>query len=146
MQRKTEGEGCKGARAVTPEEWMPGGRILYSETRRVKFDGTRIVSFKLTNEKEVMNHPRSNKDIGNKKEPGAEPTAVTGKQDPSPTMMEKGQEGCGGRTEERIPASGVVWKEAPESAIHSVLTGGVRPVALKDGVRPVALKDGASAA
>ena len=26
----------------------------------------------------------------------------------------------------------VVWKEAPESAIHSVLTGGVRPMALKD--------------
>jgi len=25
-----------------------------------------------------------------------------------------------------------VWKEAPESAIHSVLTGGVRPMALKD--------------
>ena len=47
-------------------------------------------------------------------------------------MMEEGQEGCGGRTEERIPACGVVWKEAPESAIHSVLTGGVRPMALKD--------------
>src|SRR6185369_3829934 len=58
--------------------------------------------------------------------------AVTGRQDPSPTMMEEGQEGCWGRTEERIPASGVVWKEAPESAIHSVLTGGVRPMTLKD--------------
>ena len=31
-----------------------------------------------------------------------------------------------------IPTSGVVWKETPESAIHSVLTGGVRPMALKD--------------
>ena len=71
--------------------------------------------------------------MGRIKEPGAEPTAVTGRQDPSPTMMEEGQEGCGGRTEERIPASGVVWKEAPESAIHSVLIGGVRPMALKDG-------------
>ena len=47
-------------------------------------------------------------------------------------MMEEGQEGCGGRTEERIPACGVVWKEAPESAIHSVQTGGVPPMALKD--------------
>ena len=46
-------------------------------------------------------------------------------------MMEEGQEGFGGRTEERIPAW-VVWKEAPESAIHSVLTGGVRPMTLKD--------------
>ena len=27
----------------------------------------------------------------------------------------------------------MVWKEAPESAIHSVLTGGVRTMALKDG-------------
>ena len=47
-------------------------------------------------------------------------------------MIEEGQEGCEGRTEKRIPACGVVWKEAPESAIHSVLTGGVRPMALKD--------------
>jgi hypothetical protein len=27
-------------------------------------------------------------------------------------------------------ASGMVWKEAPESAIHSVWTGGVAPVVL----------------
>ena len=47
-------------------------------------------------------------------------------------MMEEGQEGCGGQTEEKIPASGVVRKEAPESAIHSVLTGGVSPMVLKD--------------
>jgi len=61
--------------------------------------------------------------------------AVTGRQDPSPTMIEEGQEGCGGRTEERIPASGVVWNEAPESAIHSVLVGGVSPMVLKDCAR-----------
>ena len=61
--------------------------------------------------------------------------AVTGRQDPSPIMMEEGQEGCGGRTEERIPASGVVWNEAPESVIHSVLTGGVSPMVLKDCAR-----------
>ena len=36
-----------------------------------------------------------------------------------------------GQTEERIPACGVVW-EAPESAIHSVMTGAVRPMVLKD--------------
>ena len=40
-------------------------------------------------------------------------------------MIEEGQEEFGGRTEERIPASGVVWNEAPESAIHSVLAGDV---------------------
>ena len=58
--------------------------------------------------------------------------AVTGRQDPSPTIIEEGQAGCGGRTEERMPASGVVWYEAPESAIHSVLAGGVSPMVLKD--------------
>ena len=61
--------------------------------------------------------------------------AVTGRQDPSPTMMEEGQEGCGGLKEERIPASGVVWYEAPESAIHTVLTGGVSLMVLKDCAR-----------
>ena len=64
VKRKTEGKGCKGAHAVTPEERTPGRRILYSEARRVKFDGTRIVSCKLTNGKKVMNHLRSNKKIG----------------------------------------------------------------------------------
>ena len=67
VQRKTEGEGVKGPRAVTPEERTPGGRILYSEAKRVKLDGTRVVSCKLTNEKKVTNHPRSNKDIGKTK-------------------------------------------------------------------------------
>ena len=46
---------------------MSGGRILYSEARRIKLDGTRIVSCKLTNVKKVMNHLRSNKDIGKTK-------------------------------------------------------------------------------
>ena len=60
---------------------------------------------------------------------------MTGRQDPSPTMTEEGQEGCGDQTEERIPVPGVVWKEAPESAIHSMLTGGVSPMVLKDYAR-----------
>ncbi|GJN13389.1 hypothetical protein PR202_gb00083 [Eleusine coracana subsp. coracana] len=42
-------------------------------------------------------------------------------------MMEEGHEGQGGWTEDKIPASDVVWYEALESAIHSVLTGGFRP-------------------
>ena len=60
--------------------------------------------------------------------------AVTGRQDPSPTMVEEGKK-VWGRTEERMPASGVVWKDAPESAIHSVLIGGVSPMVLKDCAR-----------
>ena len=42
---------------------MPGGRILYSEARRIKLDGIRIVSCKLMNGKKIMNHLKSNKDI-----------------------------------------------------------------------------------
>ena len=53
----------KGPRAVTSEEWTPGSRILHSKTRRVKFNGTRVISSKLANGKKVVNHLRSNKDI-----------------------------------------------------------------------------------
>ena len=53
------------------------------------------------------------------------PTEVTGRQEPLPTMMEDGQEGWGGRMEERRLGSGVVWYEAPESAIQWVRTGGI---------------------
>ena len=61
------------------------------------------------------------------------PTEVTGIAEPSPTMIEEGQKGGGGWVEVRIPASGVVWKEAPESAIQSAEeAGGVRVVVLKD--------------
>jgi len=60
-------KGVKGPRAVTSEERTPGSRILHSKTRGVKFDGTRIVSCKLANGKKIMNHPRSNKNIGKTK-------------------------------------------------------------------------------
>ena len=56
-------KGVKGPSAVTPEERTPGDRILYSKARRVKLDGTRVVSCKLTNGKKVINHPRRNNDI-----------------------------------------------------------------------------------
>ena len=65
--RRRKAKGVKGPSAVTPEERTPGGRILYSKTSRVKLDGIRVVSCKLTNRKKVMNHPRSNKYIGKKK-------------------------------------------------------------------------------
>ena len=123
--RKTKG--VKGPRAVTSEERTPGSRILHSKTRGVKFDGTRIVSSKLANGKKIMNHLRSNKNIRKTERTMSRTHGGDRKTNPSPTMMEEGQEGCGGRTEERILASGVVWKEAPVSAIHSVLTGGVSP-------------------
>ena len=37
-----------------------------------------------------------------------------------------------GRRTRGVWGSGVVWKEAPESAIHSVLTDGINPMALKN--------------
>jgi len=129
---RRKAKGVKGPRAVTPEERTPGGQILYSEARRVKLDGTRVVSSKLTNRKKVINHPRSNKDIGKAKKTRSRTHGGDRKARPITNHDERRTRGCGGRTEERIPTSGVVWKEAPESAIHSVLTGGVRPMALKD--------------
>ena len=42
---------------------MSGSRILHSNTRRVKFDGTGIVSSKLANGNKVVNHLRSHKNI-----------------------------------------------------------------------------------
>jgi hypothetical protein len=41
-------------------------------------------------------------------------------------VIEDREEGGGGRTEERMLASGEVWYEAPESVIHSVRTSGLR--------------------
>ena len=63
--RKTKG--VKGPRAVTSEERTPGSRILHSKTRRVKFERTGVFSSKLANRKKVVNHLRSNKDIGKTK-------------------------------------------------------------------------------
>jgi hypothetical protein len=79
-----------------------------------------------------------------RKGPEAEPTEVTGRHDPSPTMTEEGYEGGGGWTEERTPTSGAMWKEAPESAIQSVPTGGACPRALRSsadgaGIHPIGI-------
>ena len=54
------------------------------------------------------------------------PTEVTGRAEPSPTMMEEGQEGEGGWVEVRMLAYGVVSKEALESAIQSAKEAGGR--------------------
>jgi hypothetical protein len=42
---------------------MPGSQILHKKTRSVKLHRTRIVRYKLTNRKKIVNHLRSNKDI-----------------------------------------------------------------------------------
>ena len=79
-----------------------------------------------------MNHLRSNKDIGKTKRTRSRTHGGDRKARSITNHDGRRTRGVWGQTEERIPASGVVWKETPESAIHSVLTGGVRPMALTD--------------
>jgi hypothetical protein len=60
-------KGVKGSRTIAPEERTSIQRILHSEPRRIEFNRTRIVSCELTNRKEVVDHLRSDKDIGKTK-------------------------------------------------------------------------------
>ena len=125
----------KGPRAVTSVERTPGSRILHSKTRRVKFNGTRVISSKLANEKKVVNHLRSNKDTRKAKRTRSSTHEGDRKTRPITNHDRRGAKRIGGRTEKRIPTSGVVWNEALESAIQSILTGGVSPMVLKNCVR-----------
>jgi hypothetical protein len=47
-------------------------------------------------------------------------------------MMDEGLIKVGGRTEVKLPASEVVWLEAPESTTQSVTAEGVRAMVLKE--------------
>ena len=57
---------------------------------------------------------------------------MTGRADPLPTTMDEGSVEVVGRTEVKLPASEVVWLEAPESATQSVTAGGVKAMVLKE--------------
>jgi hypothetical protein len=57
---------------------------------------------------------------------------VTGRADPLPTTMDEGSVEVGGRTEDKLPASEVVWLEMPESATQLVTAGGVKAMVLKE--------------
>jgi hypothetical protein len=59
------------------------------------------------------------------------PTEVTGKADPLPTTMNEGSVKVGGHTEVKLPASEVVWLEAPESATKLMTARGVKAMVLK---------------
>jgi hypothetical protein len=56
----------------------------------------------------------------------------TGRADPLRTMMYEESVKVGGRIEVKLPASDVVWLEAPESVTQSVTTGGVKAMVLKE--------------
>jgi hypothetical protein len=81
-----------------------------------------------------LNNIRSNRDIIKIKQIGRakSPTEVTGRADPLSTMMDEGSVELGGQTEVNLLASKVVWLEAPESAIQSVIVGGVKAMVLKE--------------
>jgi hypothetical protein len=57
---------------------------------------------------------------------------VIGRADPLPTTMDEGSVELGWRTDDKLPASEVVWLEAPESATQSVTAGGVKTMVLKE--------------
>jgi hypothetical protein len=59
------------------------------------------------------------------------PNEVIGRANLLPTMMNEGSVEVGGRTEVKLPASEVLWLEAPESTTQSVTTGGVKTMVLK---------------
>ena len=122
----------KGPRAVTSEERTPGSRILHSKTRRVKFDRTGVVSSKLANRKKVVNHLRSNKNIGKTR---SRTHGGDRKARPITNHDRRRTRGVWGSDRREDTGIRVVWKDAPESAIHSVLTSGVSPMVLKDCAR-----------
>jgi hypothetical protein len=57
---------------------------------------------------------------------------VTKRADPLPTVMDEGSIKVGGQTEVKLPASEVVWMEAPESVTQSVTVEGVNAMVLKE--------------
>jgi hypothetical protein len=59
-------------------------------------------------------------------------TEVIGRADPLQTTMDEGSVEVGGRTEDKLPTSEVVWLEASESATQSVTAAGVKAMVLKE--------------
>ena len=79
-----------------------------------------------------MNHLRSNKDIGKTKGVRSRTHGSDRKERPVTNHDGRRTREVWGSDRREDTGMWVVWKEAPESAIHSVPTGGVRPMALKD--------------
>lgn len=56
-------EGVERPQAIAPGDHVPGTKILHREAKRVKFNGTLIVSSELAHRYERLNNIRSNKNI-----------------------------------------------------------------------------------
>lgn len=67
MSSGREGRRRKGgievARAIAAKNLLAGAKVLHRKTRRVKFDGTIIISSKLANRNEIFNELWSYKSI-----------------------------------------------------------------------------------
>jgi translation initiation factor IF-1 len=100
------------------EEWTPGSRVLHGKARGVELNRAGVVSAELTDGKEVMGHLRGNKNMRKKKETRSRTHGGDRKTRSITNHDRRWIRGMCGRTEERMLASGVVWFEAPESAIH----------------------------
>ena len=56
-------ECVEGPDAVTSGEWGPGGQILHRKTRRVKFNGIRIVGGEPTDRKKIVSDVRGYENV-----------------------------------------------------------------------------------
>jgi hypothetical protein len=116
----------KGSRAVTAEERTLRSTILHNKARGVKLNRTRIASCKLTDGKKIMNHQRSNENIGKTKGTRSRTHGGDGKaRSITNHDRRRVRRMCGANRRSRV-----VWKEARESAIHSVRAGGVTPMVM----------------
>src|SRR6185437_4024179 len=79
-----------------------------------------------------MNHLRSNKNIRKAERTRSRTHGGDGKTGPITHHNGRMTRGMWGSDRREDTDIRVVWKEAPESAIHSVLTAGVSPMVLKD--------------
>jgi len=116
-ERKQEDRGYNGARDVTSEKLTPGSQILHSKTKRVKFDRTRILNCKLANGKKIVDHVRSNENIGKTKRTRSSTHGGDRKTRPITNHDRRGARRMRGRTEERLQEEPLLFsslKKQPE--------------------------------
>ena len=56
-------DGVEGTRAISSKNHGPGMKILHSETKRVKGNGTIVVDGELSKRDKIFNNMRNNKNI-----------------------------------------------------------------------------------
>lgn len=56
-------DGVERPRAITPDDEPPSKQILHREAKRVKLNGSRVVSSKLVNKHKTLNNIRCHKNV-----------------------------------------------------------------------------------